>query len=230
MRLLATLASEHVVEQVAETGRYKLGWRVLSFATAYQKSNTLIQVSESVLARLAESTRETCCLYVPAANGRLVVLQFESPHELRYTAQIGRVYPFYRGAAGKALLAHMSPSTIARELRACARESGAQSAKRLEVDLEGIRARGFASSSGENIPGVSGIAVPIFARPGTAVASLSVYGPSGRVDTSAIERLREPVVRAGVEISTALGERMALVPDASGDGAETRTSVRTRAR
>ena len=231
MRLLATLASQNVVEQIEETGRYRLGWRVLSYATAYQKANTLIQLSEAAVAQLAEMSGETCCLYVPAGSGRVVVLQVESPHELRYAAQVGRVYPLYRGAAGKALLAHMPQARIQRELDACGRDGGKESARRLSTDLTVIKARGFAISSGENIPGVCGIAVPIFGPAEVVVASLSVYGPLGRLDDAALKRLTQPVLAAGTDISRMLGERSVSLPDeAESDGATAPRRSTARAR
>lgn len=209
MRLLATLASRGVVEQVAETSRYELGWRVLAFASAYQRSNSLVQVSQNILLLLAAATGETSCLYVPAGGGRALVLQIESDHELRYTAQTGRVHPLYLGAAGKALLAHMPQATIEYELRRCATERGEETAQRVAADLVNVRASGYATSSGETIPGVAGIAMPVFTRGGVLAACLSVYGPTSRVDDAAIARLKEPVLRATQEISAHLGERAA---------------------
>jgi DNA-binding IclR family transcriptional regulator len=205
-RVLATLETQGVVEQAADTGRYMLGWRVLALSSAYTRSNRLIQVSRSIMAHLTEQTGETSCLHVPVPGGRVPVLQFESPHELLFLAQVGKNYPLYLGAAGKVLLAHLPDDVITDELARCAADRGLEFAERVERELPVIRAAGHAKNRGEDFPDVYGVAAPVFASYTGIAASLSVYGPGSRLDEAGLSTLEGRVLAAAREISTLLGE------------------------
>jgi IclR family acetate operon transcriptional repressor len=65
----------------------------------------------------------------------------------------------------------------------------------LRVELERIRAAGYAISRGERIAGATSVAAPIFDGKGEVVGSMSVAGVTIRQDRAALEALG-PIVRA----------------------------------
>ena len=58
--------------------------------------------------------------------------------------------------------------------------------ERLDIDLEGVRRRGFAVADSELEPGLVAGAAPITDAEGTVVAAVSVTGPSVRLTGSRI--------------------------------------------
>ncbi len=61
------------------------------------------------------------------------------------------------------------------------------SADYIMKDLEVIRARGYAMTSGEATEGTTGIGAPIFSFENTVIGSLNVAGPSLRFTPEKIE-------------------------------------------
>lgn len=211
-RLLAALEAAGYVWQRDVDGGYELGWRVLQLATAYTRMNSVVELARPVMERLAYDTGETVCLYLPTRSGRVAVAQVESPLELRWAAQIGRSYPYRYGAAGKVLLAYAAAHIIATEIAQCATERGQEYADRLANEIRTLPPTRSARSHGENLPGVSGVAVVILDSSARAVASLSVYGPGSRTDER-LDNYEHLLLAAGSEVTGRLGGEVSRTVD-----------------
>jgi DNA-binding IclR family transcriptional regulator len=105
---------------------------------------------------------------------------------------------------GKVLLA-FGAATLPRDHRfAALTERTIVDPATFERELARVRHAGYATTIDELEIGLSAMAAPVVAADGTALAALSISGPSLRLTTQRIAELR-PVI---VEQSTALSEQL----------------------
>ena len=76
--------------------------------------------------------------------------------------------------------------------------------QRLEVDLEGVRRRGYAVADNELEPGLMAVAAPITDAEGTVVAAIAVTGPSVRLTGNRIAGVGRLIITETRAISRAL--------------------------
>jgi DNA-binding IclR family transcriptional regulator len=137
-----------------------------------------------LLEALGEATGETIVFGKRSGTEVVYLNVVESPHSIRYSAQIGDRKPLHSSSAGKALLgalpreeraalldnltlARVTPSTIVR------RES-------LEKDLEAGAKRGWYATRGENVADVHALGAPV--RIDGELYAVVVAGPAHRIE------------------------------------------------
>ena len=103
-RLAAALEAHRLVGR-DETGRYRLGLRLLGWAVAVHAELGLVEAARPVLEALRDETGESAQLFVREGDSRLCVAASERPAGLRDTVPVGAVLPIDRGSGGKVLLA-----------------------------------------------------------------------------------------------------------------------------
>jgi DNA-binding IclR family transcriptional regulator len=149
-------------------------------------------------------------------SARTYLVQVESPHDIRWTVEIGRLYPLYAGAPGKILLAFLPDLEIERvldtvPLRRFTPRTPATPA-RIWTELRKVRRQGTATALGEIVEGSATIAAPVRDGSGAVLAALSISGPAFRF-TEARRRAALPVLRrTAEELSRALGHGKAPRP------------------
>jgi DNA-binding IclR family transcriptional regulator len=120
--------------------------------------------------------------------------------------------PLHCTAAGKVLLAY-APDPVRRQVlggQLTARTAATvTSGVVLATELNKVRRAGLATTRHEYVPGVSGLAAPIFDSDRTVVAALSVVGPTDRIDIHTVAGI---VTRIGQAASRTL--RSGTVPTA----------------
>jgi DNA-binding IclR family transcriptional regulator len=204
-RLLATLAASGVVERVEDTGRYRLGPRLLQLGSVVLDRLDLRRVAAPHLEALVAATGETATLSVPGDRDAVTVDFVRSPASVQGVAQIGRPSIAYATATGKVLLAfgdrplppHVrlkpyTPRTIVNRTA-------------LAAEVEAIRERGLAYNFGEREDDLHAVAVPVFGAGARLAAILGVQGPAGRFGREAMEAAAAPLGVHAAELSRALG-------------------------
>jgi DNA-binding IclR family transcriptional regulator len=191
-RLLYALQQGGLIAQDAGTSRYRLGPGVLRLAGLAAQQLDVAHVAHAHLVELVAETGETAKLSVLTDEDHLVrVDAVESRHQVRDVALIGHEVPLHAVSDGKVLMAGMSQArldqVLQRELAAFTTHTVTDPA-RLRRQVEEIRRTGFGLAEEELELGLSGVAAPILNYEGTAVAAISVSGPSSRLPG---ERLRE---------------------------------------
>lgn len=208
LRLLAPLCEARLVEQVPETGRYRLGWRTAQLGSAYLEQADLPGTARDVLRGLTEQTRETVHLVIADLPEVVYVGKVDSPQPVRMFSRIGSRQPAYCTAVGKAILAHATDSTVQAVIDAglLARTPRTHTtAAALRADLAAIRARGYAVDDIENEPDIRCVAAPIFDHDGAVTSAVSVSAPAGRISPGQVPDLGALVIAAADEISRRLG-------------------------
>jgi IclR family acetate operon transcriptional repressor len=159
-RLVSALERQGLVQRLGERGRLRPGPVLLRYASR-DTSQTLVELAEPSLRRLADASGETINLAVPGHGGVEHLAQEDTAHFVGVTDWVGRRVPFELAANGKCFLAF----------------GGAGHAQSDE-----IRARGYATSIDELEVGLTAIAAPVLGDDGTAIAALSISGPTARLN------------------------------------------------
>lgn len=185
-RILATLADGGLVEHIPETGRYRLGLRLLQLGRAALGSLGLRDLARPHLAELAEVTGETATLSVPG-EGEAVTLDYvPSPSSVRSEAAVGRTSAPHATAVGKVFLAH-GGGLPAGPLKAFTTVT-ITDVDALDAEIRATRERGWAQALGEREEDLHGLAAPVLDHAGELVGILGLQGPAVRFTSERIQQ------------------------------------------
>lgn len=191
--------------------RFRLGYRVLQWASRVRRDSFLTSMALPGMLHLRDLTGETIGLHVRTDDGRVCVEQVESRHDLRRTLEIGRPYPLLPGAVGKAIAAFLPeeqwPKLI--ERAAATNASGEPIHRRqLRRDLDEVRRHAYAWSRQELVRGGAGIAFPLFDATGQPVGALNISAPVERFPS-----IPNPAwVKAGRNVAQEISEQLGWTP------------------
>lgn len=211
-RYLVSFARMGLVEQHAETGLYDLGPFALDLGLGALARLEPVTVSGPALAELREETGQTVALAVWANHGPTIVRWLGADTPVSASLRVGAVMPLTRSATGSAFLAFLPTETTApflkKELVEHQRQ-GLTPTTREEVDhlIAQTRRRGFARTS-EFIPGISGMAAPVFDYSGGMTLALIALGYSKPFDAQ-FDRIASAVLQKATALSQRLGARAA---------------------
>lgn len=181
--ILRTLHRVGFVEQDPATGKYQLGAALLHLGTSYLDVNELrsraINWADALAARSGEAVR----IGTPLDGKVLVVHHVFRPDNTLQTLDVGELLPLHATALGKVLLAYDA------DLAASVQQGALPSLTRRTIvepgalgrALLGVRHVGWASGSGEYLPGTADIAAPIRAPGGLVVGAIGITGAAERV-------------------------------------------------
>lgn len=201
-RLLYTLEEQGFIVSIGDPQRFRLGPSVARLAHVWQGTLDLKVISEPILRRIWQETKETVSLFVPQGNMRLCVQELASPQPLNFKRGVGYTERIVRGATGRAILAYSAPS--AEELRAYTRNTDIN-VDELTVELQATRKRGYSTSHSELISGAVAVAVPFFDRTGNVAGSMGVFGPEVRMDAGKQKAIAKLLKDESIKLSEALG-------------------------
>lgn len=203
-RLLSTLGAAGLVDQVDETGRYRLGLRLVELGNSALARLDLRELARPHLRALVAATGETATLSVPGEEFAITVDFVRSPASVQSVAQIGRPSVPHATAAGKVLLAFGQVSLPADELRSYTANTIVVRAQ-VEREVARVRAQGWAQAVREREDDLNAIAAPARDAAGELVAVLGVQGPASRFGEGAMNDARRPLLAAAGALSTTLG-------------------------
>lgn len=180
----------------SSSGSYQLGPHLITLAQASTRRGTLADLALPILQDLRDASGETAALHVRVGDRRVCVAALESPQEVRRVVAVGLSLPLLAGATGLALLARLPPD----EQATCLAELALSDRETLISQLAQISRSGYAWAISTVIRGVSGVAAPVMER-GSAVAVLSVSGPSSRWSEEPMKAFAPTLMRAAEELS-----------------------------
>jgi IclR family acetate operon transcriptional repressor len=203
-RLLATLAAGGLVDQVDETGRYRLGLRLVELGNAALARLDLRELARPHLRALVAATGETATLSVPGDEFALTVDFVRSPASVQSVAQIGRPSVPHATAAGKVLLAFGEVPMPSGSLRAFTKHTITDPTV-LGREVARVRTQGWAQATREREEDLNAIAAPVRDAAGELVAVLGVQGPASRFGEGPMHDARRPLLAAAAALSATLG-------------------------
>ncbi len=208
-RLVAALEKRTLVEQLHGRGKYRLGMGILRLAGATTSRLDLVQESRGVSRLLAQQVGETVNLAVLSDGAALYMDQVAGSSALQPHNWVGQRIPLHATSNGKVLLSGLDPSEAiahAGELRGFTSNT-ITSEHALSRELDDVRARGYAIAIDELEIGLTAVAAPIRNGHGDVIASMSVSGPTFRIDARRLPQLAQAVIRAAEDVSFRLGWR-----------------------
>jgi DNA-binding IclR family transcriptional regulator len=208
-RLVAALERRDLVEQNAGRGKYRLGTGILRLAGATTSRLDLVQESRAVSRALAARTGETVNLAVLSDGAALYMDQVAGSSALQPHNWVGQRIPLHATSNGKVLLSPLDRAEVTRQLPVL-RAYTANTITSLDAlmrELEEVRTRGYAIAIDELEIGLTAVAAPVRNIHSEVMASMSISGPTFRLDARRVPQMSEAVVEASNEVSRRLGWR-----------------------
>ncbi len=212
-RLLQTLAERGYVRQDTVSQDYALSLKLALLGFRYLDQHRLPDVAQTVLDRLAAASGEYCRIALVDGDGLGWVAWAQGATTgLRYEPPMGREVVLHATATGKAWLATMRDEDA---LALVYRHGGlrvppgfgpraCKTVAALRQDLAAARRRGYALAIDEGEPGTTALAATFnaFAAPGAAVVgTVSIAGPSARLEPARVKRLAPRLLQATRELT-----------------------------
>ncbi|MDR6265839.1 IclR family transcriptional regulator [Roseobacter sp. N2S] len=170
-----------------------------------QSTAELLEQVRPIMENLRGETEESTTLFVRNGGSQVALEVLSSHHPLRYTLEVGAVFPVTRGAAGKAALAWLPEPEITTILSDPALSGEDINPPMLLQTLRKVRLQGYAWSYGERIVGASAVALPILDRVGEVRAVLAITAPEFRTPEEKLHEygalLRSQLSAAGLFVS-----------------------------
>ncbi len=207
-RLVAVLESRGFVEQLADRGKYRLGFGVVRLAGAAAARLDIAQQGRGICEALAADLEETVNIAILDSDRAVNVSQVRGPAALSTHNWVGQGTPLHATSSGKVLLAHapeaVRKAALSRELQRFT-PATITDPEELRQHLDGIVEQGWGSTVEEYEVGLSAVAAPVRGADGDVIAALSVSGPSFRMDAEDFPRLARRVKASADELSRRLG-------------------------
>lgn len=185
-RLFSTLMEEGFLQRDIGGRAYLPGPRLRSLAGGVLSSSRFRAARQAILARLSKGIGETCNIAMPDGDAMVYLERVETEWPLRIQLPPGTRVPHYCTASGKMFLSTMGEQELDGYLSATALKSYAPGTytdrAELEAAINRTRARGYSTDRGEFMPDMIAVAVPINDANGRLLATLSVHGPTLRID------------------------------------------------
>lgn len=207
-RYLVSLARIGLIEQQAETGLYDLGPFALELGLSAVARLEPVTAAGPVLLELREQIEQTVALAVWGNEGATIVRWLGADTPVSASLRVGSVLPLTRSATGGVFLAFLPRETTApllkKELDANVRK-GLQPDSQEEVErwIAQSRRHGYARTS-DFIPGIGGIAAPVFDHTGSMTLALVALGYTKPFEAQ-IEKIAAAVTGKAEAISRRLG-------------------------
>ena len=203
-RQLGTLASTGLVEHDPESGRYRLGIRIVHLANAVLARLDVREIARPHLEELVRITGETATLHVPGEEDAVTVDFVPSAHFVQHVTQLGRPSIAHATSAGKVMLAFADRPLPQGPLKAYTART-ITSVRALAAEVDRVRKQGYAEGFEEREPGLNAVAAPVWSANATLAAIVALQGPSARFDRAAVRATVPRLLERAGSISSALG-------------------------
>ncbi|UKS28103.1 IclR family transcriptional regulator [Paenibacillus sp. HWE-109] len=212
--LLKTLQLHGYINQDMETGRYKLGLKLLEKGQLMLQSLDIRTVARKHLAALSEQTGQTTHLVILDGKEGVYLDKVEGEKAAIRYSRIGRRISLHSSAVGKVLAAFRTKEEIDKLLRNY-HFSKITDATITEIEaflneLNQVREQGYSIDNQENEPGVRCAAAPIFEHNGSVVAAISISSLISTVDDLLFKQYIALLKKEAETISQTLGFRQVL--------------------
>lgn len=206
-RLVAALVAHDLVDQPTERGRARLGVGVLRLAGATSARLDLVQEARPVCRLLATQTSETVNLAVLGDRSALYIDQVIGPSTITSYNWVGQHIPLHATSNGRVLVSELTRD----ERRSTWGELAAYTDQTvtdldlLEGVIQEVQEQGYAVVRDELDVGLTAVAAPVRNAHGEVCASLSVSGPSFRIDQDRVDDMVPLLLRGAGDVSARLG-------------------------
>ncbi|MCV7422267.1 IclR family transcriptional regulator [Mycobacterium yunnanensis] len=207
-RIISVLEARGYVEQLADRGKYRLGFAIARLARATSAQLDLVKQSQAACDALALESGETTNLAVLDGDRIVNVAEAIGPAGIALRTWVGQSCPAHATSSGKVLLAALDDAEL-RDVLGARLESFTDGTvttrSALLTELNVVRERGWACVREELEVGLNAVAAPVYDADERVVAALSVSGPSYRLSEGEFAQTAKRTVAAAETISRRLG-------------------------
>ena len=194
-RLLLTLEKRGIVEKEPLSGSYQLGVSAVGLSQKILNSTNLIRHAHPVIENLAKKHDEAVYMTVLKDDEVHFLDMADCDQRVKAEVLIGRSFPFFSNAAGKAMKALESREIEKIFIKLKSRKKPCD-VNLLESELADIRKRGVAVDFNGLGEGVISVAVAVKDYAGKVVGAITMLGPSFRMLS---ERLENEIIPSLIE-------------------------------
>ena len=206
--ILRTLERRGYLRRETETGRYRLGLKILSLGGDAQANLDIADVALPFMRALVERLHLTIHLAVLDQGEAVYIEKVEAPGFFRVNTWVGRRMFLHSTSVGKCLLAWLPKH----EVEGLAKQQGLKkrtpktitTMTRLFADLDHVKQEGYAVDDEENSLGARCLGAPVFDATGNVVAALGASGTLTQVDGADMTRIAESLKDTARRISRQL--------------------------
>lgn len=203
-RITGVLEETGYVRKDETTRRFALTKKLLLLARPQHEGRSLVECALPAMREVLRQTGETVQLCTLAESACVIIEQLPSLHPFKYIVDIGSRPPVHCCAPGKALLAHLPESErlpLVRGLKLTAYTEHSIITRRAFLEeLAAVRHEGYAVDRAEHFEGIHCVAAPVLDRLGHPVASITIAGPSSRIEAGHFAEIGAVMKRAARDI------------------------------
>lgn len=194
-RLLAMLQYRGFIRQDAKSKVYRPGTSLTGVAFAILQRFDVRETVRPYLEALNRELAETAHLGILDGTVVRFIDAIESPRAVRVASRLGQSMPATCTSTGKALLSQLTSEDLHRlfpdEELVGLTSNSIRSRAELEVELQTVRRRGYATSNEESEEGVSSVSVAIPSGRSPVNVAMNVAVPESRMTRSDMRRIGE---------------------------------------
>ncbi|ABE36261.1 bacterial transcriptional regulator family protein [Paraburkholderia xenovorans LB400] len=214
--LLTDLQRPGYLELDRETGRYAIGSQVMFLAHAYLRNLNIVRLGTPVVHDVFLKLNVYTTMVIPKGDMCLVVCSESLPSPLAHSLSIGQHIPMLHSALGRAILAFLEPEEVERFLHDYTPTPYTDRTKtgieEVRKALAQVRKAGFAHMQGEYLPGIIGIAVPVFNLENRPIAAIGIGIPAVEGTTEFEKRICKQLLHSADTLSRRLGAKLKPTP------------------
>jgi DNA-binding IclR family transcriptional regulator len=191
-----------LITQDTASARYGLGPLAMQLGLISLQQFDPVRLATARLPELAQATGQTVGITVWGSHGPTVVRIEEAPSPVHVNMRHGAVMSLRGTASGRLFAAYLPRERVQEALRQG--RAGRLDAA-FEEELAAIRRVGHSHVVDAAVPGVSGLAAPVFGADGALVLALTAIGATASFDTRAKGAPAMALQRCAAELTAQLG-------------------------
>lgn len=208
------LVSFQRLELVRQEGgnQYNLGPAALKLGLAALERLDAVALARSRMDALMEQIGHTVAIAVWGNHGPVIVHWQEPARAVTVNLRLGDVMPLLGSATGRCFAAFSPPATVAQLLKAeiaqlpkLKRPGMPRNEKDVQKLLDETRKQGVGRVVDTLLPGISGMAVPVWDAGGRICLSLVSLGSSASLDASEAGSVAKALLACAMQLSAQLG-------------------------
>jgi DNA-binding IclR family transcriptional regulator len=196
-RITHTLLDRGYLTRDEDTKRFSLSRKLLTMGQLALSDKPIVPTAIDIMHACRDELQETVLIGTLVDAEFVVMEQVLGAHPFKFSVDLGVRLALHVSAPGKAMLAYLPESELARLLERITltrfNEKTITTRSRLLEELRQIQECGFALDRGEQLHGIHCVAAPIFNRHGQAVAAMWITGPEDRVPREAFPVLGKTI-------------------------------------
>ncbi|WP_392566259.1 IclR family transcriptional regulator [Utexia brackfieldae] len=196
--LLASLVANGLLRQ--HEGKYFLGLMLYEFGSKSVEQFNLRELAAESLIYLRDKTHLACHLGVLDGNSAIYLAKLESPNAIMVKSWLGKRLSLHCSGLGKVLLAWLPEDKIDELLpdEQLPRHTNHTITTKtaFKKALAEVRKNGWAFDDGEDLEGITCIAVPVFDHSGNVVAAISSSGVAFQMPADKVKSFAQYAIEA----------------------------------